>query len=88
MTLVFLRPRAVAGLDKSPPKTRTLIESLIDELRGGKIPMHTKKLSGTKTGYRTRVGKWRVLFSFENKEIDIVDIFLKKGPEDYRRRVM
>ena len=48
-----------------------------------------KKISGTKFGYRLRVGRWRVLFALFQKEkrIEIVDIFLKKGERDYLRKM-
>ena len=47
-----------------------------------------RKVEGTKFGYRLRLGRWRVLFSLfsDEKRIEIVDIFLKKGREDYKKR--
>ena len=47
-----------------------------------------KKLQGTEAGYRLRVDRWRILFALFSKEkrIEIVDIFLKKGKEDYFKR--
>jgi len=47
-----------------------------------------KKLRNTEFGYRLRIGRWRILFALFSKEkrIEIVDIFLKKGREDYLKR--
>jgi len=47
-----------------------------------------KKIKDTKFGYRLRLGRWRILFALFSKEkrIEIVDIFLKKGKEDYNKR--
>lgn len=45
-----------------------------------------KKLGGSENRYRLRIGRWRVLFFLRGKEIEVVDIFMKKGREDYRRR--
>ena len=47
-----------------------------------------KKLKGTEFGYRLRIGRWRILLAlfFKEKRIEILDIFLKKGREDYRKR--
>lgn len=45
-----------------------------------------KKLQGSEDRYRLRMGRWRVLFMLQDGEIVIMDIFLKKGPEDYHRR--
>lgn len=47
---------------------------------------HAKKLRGSKNKYRLRVGRWRVLFKLKGNEIEVSDIFLKKGSGDYRRR--
>lgn len=49
---------------------------------------HIRKIKGTKFGYRLRFGRWRILFAFflEEKQIEVVDIFLKKGKEDYSKR--
>jgi len=47
------------------------------------------KIEGTQRGYRFRVGRWRILFILfsAEKRIEIVDIFLKKRREDYRKRI-
>lgn len=48
-----------------------------------------KKISGFTEAYRLRVGRWRILYAIYEKkiEIEIIDIFLKKGKEDYTRRL-
>ncbi len=52
----------------------------------------TKRLERTRRGWRLRLGRWRILFALFRKEkrIEIVDIFFKKGKEDYikRRKLM
>ena len=47
-----------------------------------------RKIKDTKFGYRLRIGRWRILFALFSKEkrIEIIDIFLKKGKEDYLKR--
>jgi len=47
-----------------------------------------KKLLNTEFGYRLRIGRWRILFSLfaKEKRIEIIDIFLKKGRQDYFRK--
>lgn len=87
MTKIILRPRALVGFEKAPKEVRVNIKIAIETLRKGLFPFHTKKLGGYKNGYRTRVGKWRILFVLENGEADIADIFLKKEKGDYRRRL-
>lgn len=86
MTAVFLRPRAVAGLHAASAKDRARMRATLKVLSEGSFPLHTKKLEGSRDGYRTQVGRWRILFVLTNGEIDVADIFLKKGSGDYRRR--
>jgi len=47
-----------------------------------------RKVEGTKFGYRLRLGRWRILFAVfpKEKRIEVVDIFMKKGKEDYEKR--
>lgn len=87
MTKIVLRPRALAGFKKAPQDARLHIRAAIETLHKGLFPSHTKKLSGYNNGYRARVGQWRILFVLNKSEIDIADIFLKKGRSDYRRRM-
>lgn len=46
-----------------------------------------RKLGGSNNRYRLRIGRWRILFILKNAEIEIFDIFSKKGRSDYRRRI-
>ena len=85
MAEVFFRPRAVRGLKSAGEQEQRKIKVAIEVLKSGKFPAHTKKLEGTVTGYRIRIGKWRILFVLDKNEIEIVDIFMKKGRDDYRK---
>ena len=60
------------------------LESLVDDALWYR---RVKKLQGTENQYRLRVGRWRVLFHIDNKEIGILDVFMKKSDEDYHRRI-
>ena len=86
MTKVFLRPRAVAGLNAASAKDQVRMRNALKVLFDGSFPPHTKKLEGSRDGHRTHVGRWRILFVLKDGEIDVADIFLKKGSGDYRRR--
>lgn len=50
--------------------------------------LHVKKIRETQRGYRLRFRRWRILFALYQKEkrIEIVDLFLKKSDQDYRKR--
>ena len=59
-----------------------------DELEKDPLNQKVKKLRNSKRGYRMRVGKYRILFTFlkKEKEVHVVDIFMKKSPNDYLQR--
>jgi len=59
-----------------------------DELEKDPLNQKVKKLRNSKRGYRMRVGKYRILFTFlkKEKEVQVVDIFMKKSPNDYLQR--
>ncbi len=86
MSRVSLRPRAIEGLRHAPEDYRLKLNGALDILRQGLFPPHTKKLGGATNGFRTRIGRWRILFTLKTGEIEIADIFMKKGRGDYRRR--
>lgn len=86
MTRIVFRPRAVLGLRNASKEIQEVINRAIKILEQGSIPLHTKKLGGFNNGYRIRIGRWRILFVLGSNQIEVVDIFLKKGPEDYRQR--
>ena len=86
MTLIVLRPKAIKGIKSASPGDQQDMSKALDALRRGLFPLHTKKLGGVPDGYRTRVGRWRILFTLTNGEADIADIFFKKERGDYRRR--
>lgn len=46
-----------------------------------------KKFGGSEDRYRLRAGRWRILFVLKDSEIEVADVFLKKGRGDYRKRL-
>ncbi len=85
MAQISLRPRALAGLRSAPQAYQRRIGAAIEVLRQGRFPPHTEKLGGVPDGYRTRIGRWRILFILRNGAIEVADIFPKKGRGGYRR---
>ena len=86
---IYFRPRTLKALKKIERDDQLRINSALDNLKLGKFNLlDLDKIEGTQRGYRLRVGRWRILFALFSKEkrIEIVDIFLKKGREDYERR--
>jgi len=89
MYKVIIKPRAEREFAKLP---NDLKKKFYEEFRELSIDPfdhpQVRKIKDTKFGYRLRLGRWRILFTLFTKEnrIDIVDIFLKKGKEDYEKR--
>ena len=83
MIEIFFRPRAIKGFESASKKDQKRIRIAINILQKGAFPPNTKKLEGHTAGYRIRVGRWRILFILGKAEIDVVDIFIKKGESDY-----
>ena len=86
MAEIFFKPKATKEFKSASASEKLKIATIVNILRRNSFPPHTKKLSGHDSGYRTRIGRWRVLFVLENNQIDVVDIFIKKGGGDYRKR--
>jgi len=89
MFRVFFTSRADKELSKLPLGLKQKIYEEIKILSENPfLHPQIKKIEGTKFGYRLRFGRWRILFALFSKEkrIEIVDIFLKKGKENYKRR--
>jgi len=89
MFRVYFTSRADKELSELPQELK---QRIYNELKiFSKNPFlhrQVRKVEGTKVGYRLRLGRWRILFALfaEKKKIEIVDIFLKKGKEDYEKR--
>jgi len=83
------REKALKILSQIQRDYQLKINSALDDLKLGKFSrLDIKGIGGTKYGHRLRVGRWRVLFSLfpKEKRIEVVDIFLKKGKENYDKR--
>ena len=89
MYKVIIKPRAEREFKELPAELK---KKFYEESR--KLSVNPfghpqiKKIKDTEFGYRLRLGRWRILFALFPKEriIEIVDIFLKKGGDDYEKR--
>lgn len=89
MYKVIIKPRAEHEFKQMPNELKKKFYKEFENLSINPFTSsHIKKIRDTKFGYRLRIGRWRILFSlFTNeKRIEVVDIFLKKGKEDYNKR--
>ena len=90
MYKVIIKPRAERGFVKLPNELKKKFYVEFKELSVNPfVHPQVKKVKDVKSGYRLRVGRWRILFALSSKEkrIEIVDIFLKKSKEDYYKRL-
>jgi mRNA-degrading endonuclease RelE of RelBE toxin-antitoxin system len=89
MFKLFFRKQAFKSLSRTDKKIQLEINFALDDLKSEKFEnLHLKKIAGAESSYRIRIGRWRILFAMYSKEkrIEIIDIFLKKGEEDYKKR--
>ena len=89
MFKITIYPRAEKVFAKLPKNLQRQFYQKFNELEVDLFSKDLKKIKDTDDGYRLRIGRWRVLLSinFETKIIQVLDIFLKKGGQDYRRRL-
>lgn len=89
MFRIYFRSRALQVLEKSDREIQIKINVALDDLKIGNFKNHNiKKIQGVSFGYRLRIGRWRILFAMfvKQRKIEVVDIFIKKGKEDYFKR--
>jgi len=86
---LVIKPKAEKEFKKLPVRLKKKFYEEFKKLSADPFThSQVKRISGTKFGWRLRVGRWRILFALFSKEkkIEIVDIFLKKGKGDYLKR--
>lgn len=91
MFKVILIPRAEREFGKLPHSLQSKLYQEFNKLEQDPFGLDVKNIKGVKNGYRLRVGRHRVLFAIliKEKSIKILDIFLKKGENDYvKRRIL
>ena len=89
MYRVIIKPRAEREFAQLPNELKKKFYREFRKLSDNPFAHpQVKSFKGTKFGYRLRLGRWRILFALFSKEkrIEVVDIFLKKGKEDYDKR--
>ena len=84
------RPKALKGLGNIERESQLVLNAALNNLVANNFDLlDMQKIQGTKQGYRVRVGQWRVLVILDriNRCAKVVDIFLRKGKDDYKRRI-
>jgi len=83
---VYLSSTAAKALKKIPQKDQLRIAGVIELLAENPLPPKTTKLSG-REGYRVRSGNYRVIYTFERNQLEVLvikighrrDIYATKG---------
>lgn len=89
MYSIIFTPQVKRIFSKLDKKSQSLILHSLEKL--AKDPFkksNVKKLKNYGAIYRLRISRWRILyilFTFD-KIIEVEDIFMKKGNQDYRKR--
>jgi mRNA-degrading endonuclease RelE of RelBE toxin-antitoxin system len=89
MYKVILVERANKEFGKLSRELQQKVYQKLVQMEKDPFALPIKKIKSTEYGYRLRVGRWRILFALfvSKKSIEVVDIFMKKGKEDYMRRL-
>lgn len=80
---VYLKPRVVKQLTKIPSSFRKLIENKIVFLGENPFPSGSNKLSA-REGFRIRVGDYRILYTVNLKEKELIILSVAHRKEAYR----
>ncbi|MBW6471941.1 MAG: type II toxin-antitoxin system RelE/ParE family toxin [Anaerolineaceae bacterium] len=85
MYRLLFSTQAVKALQKLPKKTAMLIRKKIDllSLDPHNPILDTKKLHG-RSGYRLRVGEWRIIYELKNDELIIIIVKIGSRGDVYK----
>lgn len=87
MFRIFFSSHGEQAFGALPKDMQGRINDVLGRLAGDPLWHHrVKKLGGSEDRYRLRIGRWRILLKRRNSEFEVMDIFLKTGEQDYRRR--
>ena len=70
---VYLSSTAAKALKKIPQKDQMRIAGVIELLAENPLPPKAAKLSG-REGYRVRSGNYRVIYTFERNQLEVLVI--------------
>lgn len=73
-------------LAKSPPSIRMRIEQAIDQLRTKPRPDGCRKIRGSESAYRLRVGSFRVIYEVYDENLMVVVVRIGHRKDVYRNR--
>lgn len=81
---ITIDPAALREMKKIPPKIRQQIVHAIDALSGDPRPDGARKLTGSRSSYRIRVGEYRVLYRITDRELLVLVVKVGHRRDVYR----
>ena len=81
---ITIDPAAARELKKLNPELRRTFVAIIDGLADEPRPAGAKKLRGSKSSYRVRVGDHRVLYQITDKKLLVIVIKVGHRRDVYR----
>ncbi len=88
MTEVFytieIENSALKELKKLDRKTRKRISNVIDSLRNNPRPESVRKLTGSDSLYRVRVGDYRVIYQIQDKKLVVLVVRIGSRGDIYK----
>ena len=81
---IAIEPAAERELAKLPPAARQDVADAISALADDPRPPGVKKLTGSKSSYRIRIGDYRVLYTIADRVLLIVVVKVANRRDVYR----
>ena len=81
---VLIARSAEKQLRKLPDKIRDRLAREIVQLGDDPFPFGSKKLSGTESSYRIRIGDYRVIYEIEYREVIVLVLKIGHRKDVYR----
>jgi mRNA interferase RelE/StbE len=80
---IQFRPSAARAMEKLPRSVQARIRDAVDRLAEDPFPPGVKKLAG-ESGYRLRVGDYRVIYDVSHRELIVLVVRVGHRPDVYR----
>lgn len=80
---VLLESRAEKDLDKLENEMRRRVVARLLSLKNNPRPQGTKKLEGSKSAWRIRIGDWRAVYEINDKTREVKIYRVKHRSEGY-----
>ena len=84
MYKLLIEKRVFRDLDRLDKKVLARIDQAIRLLRQNPLPPGVKKLVGQRNLYRTRQGKYRIIYSIDHRAKEVRVIAVRHRRESYR----